>query len=399
MRSATTPMCSSAMSTQQHRELVAAQPRRGVGRAQRRAQALGRGLEHRVAGLVPVGVVDRLEVVEVDVDHDRVAGAALERVVDAVHEEQPVGEAGERIVERLVLEVGLQVAQLVDLGGQAVLAQHRAGLPRERVEEADLRALEAPRRLVTHADRARRDAARAPRLPRALRRRRGAHAAGARREPRRALGARRLFSRLRQVALEAADAGALPQPRAGSAPPPRSPSRGGTRTSRRRAAGPSGSSRSGSARAGASAPGARRRRARERALGDRDLAERGRVDVVGHQDVAAAEPRRSTTSAPASRAPRSMIALASATLAPARGRPRSSGIVAVSVRSQRRRATRAPRRAPPRRRTGPSRAAHVVGADVEAAEVERRRAGAAARASKAGICSSRTVRTLAPSVA
>jgi len=56
------------------------------------------------------------------------------------------------------------------------------------------------------------------------------------------------------------------------------------------------------------------------------------------------KPVRSTTSAPVARAQRSMIAFASCTFAPARGRPRSSGIVAVSVRSQRaaRKASAAP---------------------------------------------------------
>ena len=42
-------------------------------------------------------------------------------------------------MEGLVLELDLQLAQLVDLGGQAVLAERGAGLVRERVEEPDLR--------------------------------------------------------------------------------------------------------------------------------------------------------------------------------------------------------------------------------------------------------------------
>ena len=85
-----------------------------------------------------VGVVDRLEVVEVDVDHRSVADAALERVLDAVHEQQAVGQPGERVVEGLVLELDLQLAQLVDLGGQAVLADRGARLVGEGVEEPDL---------------------------------------------------------------------------------------------------------------------------------------------------------------------------------------------------------------------------------------------------------------------
>ena len=93
MRSATTAMCSSAMSTSSTAN--SSPPSRAAVSAVRSdaAQAIGGRDEHGVAGLVPVGVVDRLEVVEVDVEHDRVALAALERVLDAVHEQQPVGEA------------------------------------------------------------------------------------------------------------------------------------------------------------------------------------------------------------------------------------------------------------------------------------------------------------------
>jgi hypothetical protein len=47
-------------------ELVAAEPGRGVARADLGAQPVGELDEHGVAGLVAVGVVDRLEVVEVD---------------------------------------------------------------------------------------------------------------------------------------------------------------------------------------------------------------------------------------------------------------------------------------------------------------------------------------------
>ena len=68
-------------------------------------------------------------------------------------------------------------------------------------------ALEATRRLVTHADLAGATLVERHTLPRALRRRRGAHAARSAAPTRAELvGVRRLFSRLRQVALEAADA-------------------------------------------------------------------------------------------------------------------------------------------------------------------------------------------------
>ena len=100
-------------------------------------------------------------------------------------------------------------------------------------------ALDATRRLVTHAD-----LAGASLLERHTFLERygdavGAHAAGARRAPRAELvGARRALRRLRQVTLEAADARAEPQPRRFAAASRARPSRGGRRRSRRRAAAP-----------------------------------------------------------------------------------------------------------------------------------------------------------------
>ena len=99
----------------------------------------------------------------------------------------------------------------------------------------------------------------------------------------------------------------------------------------------------------------------QRPLGDRDLAERGRVHVVGHHLVAAAEVAQVEDAA----RPRSparcrdrRVQLARPSR-PARGRPRSSGAVTVSTRSQRsarnasaRRKRRLERAARPSRRRG-----------------------------------------------
>src|SRR3954452_20354107 len=70
------------------RELVAAQPRGGVDRAQAAAQALGDLDEQLVAGRVAERVVDRLEAVEVAEDHADGAAlaAALESMVEPVEE-------------------------------------------------------------------------------------------------------------------------------------------------------------------------------------------------------------------------------------------------------------------------------------------------------------------------
>ena len=121
----------------QHDELVAADAGDRVARAQRLAQALGDGAQQGVARLVPEGVVDQLEAVEVD-EQDRGQLAALAPpapVCDPVGQQRPVGQAGQRVVERLVAD------RL--LGG---LAGHRLGQDvADRLDEVDLVAAEAAR--------------------------------------------------------------------------------------------------------------------------------------------------------------------------------------------------------------------------------------------------------------
>ena len=83
------------------------------------SEALGDRDEQLVAGGVAEAVVDRLEVVEVDEQHREVAVACAptraERVLDAVAEQRLVGEAGERVVERLVGELVLEPLALGDV--------------------------------------------------------------------------------------------------------------------------------------------------------------------------------------------------------------------------------------------------------------------------------------------
>jgi hypothetical protein len=79
---------------QQHGELVAAEPRHGVRRADARRQARGDGAQELVAGGVADAVVDRLEPVEVDEAHAQIGlatGRHVERVLQAVQEERAVG--------------------------------------------------------------------------------------------------------------------------------------------------------------------------------------------------------------------------------------------------------------------------------------------------------------------
>ena len=82
------------------------------------------------------GVVDPLEPVEVEVQHGEgspPAGRLLQRVVQAVGEQRPVGEIGERVVERLVRELVLELLALGDVarveddaGDVGVVEQARA---------------------------------------------------------------------------------------------------------------------------------------------------------------------------------------------------------------------------------------------------------------------------------
>ena len=95
---------------QQHRELVAAQPRHGVDPAQRPLQPRTDLGQQQVAEVMPESVVDVLEAVEVEQQHrHRHPGAlgGVDRHVDPVVEQGAVGQGGERVVQREALELGL----------------------------------------------------------------------------------------------------------------------------------------------------------------------------------------------------------------------------------------------------------------------------------------------------
>ena len=92
------------------RELLAAEPRRHVGRAAHGPQHVGEAPQHLVARVVAERVVDALEVVEVEHQQRQLAGGA-ERVevgVDARLEAAAVAQPGQRVV-------GGEVAQAVEL--------------------------------------------------------------------------------------------------------------------------------------------------------------------------------------------------------------------------------------------------------------------------------------------
>ena len=125
MRSATT-MASSGVDDvlEQHGELVAAEPRDGVAGAQRGRDAPGERDQQVVADRVAEAVVDELEAVDVQEQH-RAAGlrdraATRCRIwLTPVHEQGPVGQAGERVVQRVVLEAQLGDAAVGDVRQRA----------------------------------------------------------------------------------------------------------------------------------------------------------------------------------------------------------------------------------------------------------------------------------------
>ena len=112
-------------------------------RLERAEQAAGDRLQQLVADRVPERVVDRLEVVEVEEEDGVVAPARGEQLAEPVEEERAVGQAGERVVEGLVLEAALELAQLGDEVLEAVVLQRDARVVGQRAEEREVVAVEA----------------------------------------------------------------------------------------------------------------------------------------------------------------------------------------------------------------------------------------------------------------
>ncbi len=99
----------------EHGELLAAVARRHVGVAHRVAQRRPDAPQHVVAGLVPVAVVELLEVVEVEHDERELAAVAVDLgdlVVEVVDEGAVVVEAGETVAERRGREQRLHLVVL-----------------------------------------------------------------------------------------------------------------------------------------------------------------------------------------------------------------------------------------------------------------------------------------------
>ena len=131
---------------EQHRELVTAEPGGEVVGPQARLDALRDGHEQQVTGGVALAVVDGLEVVDVDEQHRRpgvVSGLHFaQRALDGLNEEAAVGEAGERVVERLVAQPRLELGQLGQRPFEPAVLEGDAHVVGQRFEEAQILAVE-----------------------------------------------------------------------------------------------------------------------------------------------------------------------------------------------------------------------------------------------------------------
>ena len=112
---------------QQHREFLAAPARDAVVRSHSGTQAASDLDEHAIARTMPEGVVDLLEVVEVE-QHEAAVVPGLERQRDMLAEREPVVRSRDDVGARLLLGLHAQLAQLDVGAAQLVDAQLQAAL-------------------------------------------------------------------------------------------------------------------------------------------------------------------------------------------------------------------------------------------------------------------------------
>ncbi len=125
---------------EQHRELIAAEARHGVGGARGLDDALRHRLQQAVAGVVAERVVDVLEVVQIEEhDRDRALAALRERqcVLHAVAEQVAVGEQRQRIVEGQLAQLLLERLALADVAEVERQALHRRVLAEVAADALD----------------------------------------------------------------------------------------------------------------------------------------------------------------------------------------------------------------------------------------------------------------------
>ena len=116
----------------EHHEFVAAEARHEILRAQHGAQPVGDRAQQLVAAWMTQGVVDLLELVEVDEQQCRQLLGFVpqgQQTADLVTEIDPVGKRGQFVVTRQMTDPGFRVAPLGD-----VFKQHDGAAARHRLE-------------------------------------------------------------------------------------------------------------------------------------------------------------------------------------------------------------------------------------------------------------------------
>ncbi len=112
---------------QDDRELVAAEARHGVGIAQHAADAPGHPLQDAIAGVMAQRVVDLLEAVQVEQQQRDGCSLAVgdpRRLLEAIVQERPVRQLGQRVVIRQVRQALLDAPALAPHARLAELALH-----------------------------------------------------------------------------------------------------------------------------------------------------------------------------------------------------------------------------------------------------------------------------------
>ena len=146
---------------QQQRQLLAADAAGQVVRAHEAAQLARHGLQHFVAGLVPEGVVERLEVIDVEQRQGQVVAGALgarDLAAQRVVEVAAVVQAGQPVAHRLLaqrhpqVQVGQRQAQRIGDGFGAPAGRAHLFVAERLVRDHVQRAGPATRRDQRHAD-------------------------------------------------------------------------------------------------------------------------------------------------------------------------------------------------------------------------------------------------------
>ena len=133
-------------SLQQHGELVSPEPRDRIGGAAGRDDPLGHVAQKTIAGVVTEGIVDVLEVIEVEEHHRNAALVALresQRVVHAIPEQAAIGELGEGVLKRQLPQLRLErlaFADVAKIEGQPLHRRITGEIGADALRKAMLRA-------------------------------------------------------------------------------------------------------------------------------------------------------------------------------------------------------------------------------------------------------------------